>query len=235
MSYRLSHPYSQRGQAIAEALVAMIAIIALWQAVAWLARIQDLALNASHAARYGAFAASRNPALLDAEHVDMRFLTAQRLQWVDRRGRWLLSQIYQEPSLHIQRGEALPNDAQPGQSHADSKALRSEWKLADLGVVMARLRLQPLQPSGPWPQLRRQLAIAVDAGHASSDTDTVQRLRQSSRGWADTVNNSVGLGRQVESSARGVDAAWSRSLPDYDWLMPWAADVPSHVISPAIP
>lgn len=233
MESRFSCSSSQSGQALAEALVALIVVVALWQGVAWLARIQDLALNAHHAARYGAFATTRNPAMLKSDaDTDMRFLAAQRLQWVDQQGRWLLPQRYHEPQLKVARGAALPEDAQPGQSHQHSHQLRTQWQISERGVAVSGLSLEPRSTRGPWPRLHREVAIAVGAGHTSSDADTVQRIRQSSLGWSDTVHASIRLGQQVESGAAGTDQGWGRSLPDFDWLAPWAEEVPAHLIKP---
>jgi len=225
----------QRGQALAESLVAFIAIIALWHAVAWLARVQDLALQASHAARFGAFAAARDPALRTSDAPDMQFFMGQQRQWTDTKGQGLLAFAYDAPTLKIESGRALPQAAQPGLDHDESQTLRDQWGVSDPGVVVAGLTLRPADVQMGWPRLHRELAIAVDAGHAGSDIDAARRIRLSALGWSKAVNTSVQLGKQVTSGAKGVDAAWGRALPDFDWLTPWTTDVPAHVVRSAHP
>lgn len=225
----------QRGQAMVEALVALVAIIAMWHAVAWIARLQDLALQAHHAARYGAFAAARQPKNVSHAAPDLRFFTMQRLQWTDTRGRWLLPSIYQEPRWNFTSTTPMPNHAQPGLDHDASRTLRRQWGVEDPGVVVAGITLQPVAEQGNWPRLHREVAIAVDAAHASSDADAAERIRQSSLGWYAAANTSAQRGQQVVSRAQGVDAGWGRPLPEFDWLMPWAGDVPEHVLSSTTP
>src|SRR5690606_21491129 len=66
---RLSRSWPERirvrdckGQAMAEALVVLLALLSVWAGLAWLARYQDMALQTSHASRFAVFSMTRGEA-----------------------------------------------------------------------------------------------------------------------------------------------------------------------------
>src|SRR5690554_6275101 len=84
--------FGQSGQALAEGLVVMAALLLMWVLSGWLLRLQDVALQASNASRYAAFDLARR-----AQNNDVQFSAAPHVyfsglgqHWKDQRGRpWL--------------------------------------------------------------------------------------------------------------------------------------------------
>ncbi|MBV6303270.1 hypothetical protein KVP10_00140 [Candidimonas humi] len=235
------HP--QRGQAAAEALLVLLLLGALWVGTAWLLRWQDVALQAQHASRYAAFAATRDSAARPLEEIRGGHFSGPAHLWRDRRGASLLSAGLSEISLQVERGQALGPQAQPGGLHVDARDLRQGWGVGDTGMVTAHLAVdafageQALPASGlaqfdVWrPGIRRHTAILAGAGHAASDAQAQQRVAGSGLGWADAADRSYALGRRVQSWAGGLDRPWGRAEPVFDWLGPWAGRVPGQHVS----
>src|SRR5690606_4678497 len=121
-----------------------------------------------------------------------------------------------------------------GRNAAHAGTLREQWKLADTGIVDARVQVQfpvsaATNESRPdtfmaglrdfdhaYPRLVRHTAILTGAGHASADDEVQGRLAGSALAWADAAHRSYGLGGQVLSSMQSVDAAWQRPAPTRD-------------------
>lgn len=233
----------QSGQALVEALVAFTVLLVVWTAIAWLGRFQDIALQASHASRYAAFARARAEPV-QAEALRERFFTAPNHRWADRRGNLLFNRSASELALDIERGPALAAGSQAGLDRASAPALRDQWGIADTGVVDARVQvLLPARTDAPqassssfmaglrdfdqaYPRLTRHTSILVHAGHASSDDAAQQRVAGSSLAWADAAHRSHTLRRQISSTMKAVDAGWRRPDPADDWLDAWAGDAP---------
>ncbi|OWT54459.1 hypothetical protein [Candidimonas nitroreducens] len=222
-------------------------LASLWVGTAWLLRWQDIAMQAQHASRYAAFAASRDADAQPLEDIRHGYFAGSAHMWRDRRGASLLSSGRSEVSLQLARGQALGAAAQPGGEHPDAGDLRQGWRIEDAGVVTARVGVaagSPAPAGAPsvsglaqydaWrPNIRRHAAILVGAGHASSDAQAQLRVAGSGLGWLDPADRSYALGRQVQAWAGGLDRPWGRTAPVFDWLGPWAGRVPQQHLRPA--
>jgi hypothetical protein len=238
---------AEKGQALIEGVVVLLALLSLWVAIPWLSRFQDIALQASHASRFAAFSMTRNRAAMPVQQIREHYFSGPAHQWADRRGQALLSLDKSEVSLKISAGAALAAQAQPGGSAQLAQLLRSDWRLEDSGIINAHVSvalpafqvLATPAASGSdsikagisqfdkgYPVVSRHTAILAGAGHASSDTDTQIRVSESGLGWSDSAQRSYALGRKIESRMAPVDQAWGRPAPVFDWLLPWAAEVP---------
>lgn len=247
IQYRLSRSNGlkgclQSGQAALEAMISALALAVLWVGIAWLGRIQDIALQASHAARYSAFMASRDHTTAPVTQVRTAFFTGVGNQWSDRRGGSLQASVYQAINVSRARGKPVAFDAQVGGSDPDSIQLREDWELDDPGVLSVHVSLAPRTASelfvgnkpllqleyfdAAYPTITRSVAILTGAGHAGSDILTAERIARSDLGWSGPTDSSVSAGRRVASVASKVDAAWGRPKPVFDWLGPWAGHVP---------
>lgn len=238
----------QSGQAAVEALISALALAVLWAGVAWLGRIQDVALQASHAARYAAFVGARDDTLIPDSQVHPGLFTGTGNQWSDRRGEALLSSVYRTIDVTLIRGKPVGLDAQAGGSDPNTMTLRDDWNFADTGVLSAKLSLIPYRPDAhrasnrsllqleqfdsAYPRITRHVSILTGAGHASSDHLTTERIKKSGLGWSDSVTDSSRLGRKVQSVASKVDAGWRRPEPEFDWLTPWEDYIPEHHLRP---
>lgn len=83
----------------------------------------------------------------------------------------------------------------------------------------------------PYPALRRATSILVNAGHASSDHEVQARTQNSALAWANAYRASQSVGQTIASRADGVDEAWGRDAPTFEWLQPWSGQVPPHLLS----
>lgn len=236
----------QSGQALVEAIVAMLGMLSLWVAIAWLARFQDMALQASHASRFSAFSLTRDghPDLIGG--VRRHYFSGPAHLWSDRRGRHLLGGGQPEVGLDIDTGQVLLPSAQPGGAHEHASALRRQWRIQDSGIVSARVTVQP-RPSGRtaaagvkgmdaglayfdhwYPSMSRHTAILSGAGHASDDLAVQRRVAESGLGWSDSALRSRQLGQRVQEKVQPLDRGWNRPEPEFDWLQPWAGLVQEH-------
>jgi len=239
----------QAGQALVEALVVFTVLLSVWVAIAWLGRFQDIALQASHASRFAAFSEARGERL-QTQMVRQSFFTTPSHRWTDRRGNLLFTAGGDELKLDIVRGNGLDTMAQAGRDAAYAGTLREQWKLADTGIVDARVQVQfPVSAAAnaarpdtfmaglrdfdhTYPRLMRHTSILTGAGHASADHEVQERVAGSALAWADAAHRSYGLGGQILSSMQAVDAAWQRPAPIWDWLGAWAGEVPQrHLLS----
>ncbi|NYT61219.1 pilus assembly protein [Alcaligenaceae bacterium] len=236
----------QQGQALVEGLVVLLALMSLWVGVSWLARFQDMALQASHASRYAAFSLSRN---LEANiENDMRrhFFSGPAHQWSDRRGKRLLSSALDEIDVQTHRQTALAVQAQPGGALLHAQALRQDWRLDDTGVLAVQLSAAPrlglasLHNNLPADGLayfdsqnlllQRHTSLLTGAGHAADDMAVQQTVANSSLAWSNSANSSYVHGKKIASAMTAVDAGWGRPQPVFDWLEPWSGHVPeSHL------
>lgn len=235
-------PTTQRGQALLEGLVVLLALLSLWVGVGWVGRLQDMALQAAHASRYVAFALSRDPGASMEVEMRQHYFSGRAHQWSDRRGERLLSSGLNEVTLQIDRQTVLDASAQAGRTSDKAAILRRQWRIEDTGIVASNIAVAPL--SGPVRArktatvtglndfdrqqfvLRRHTAILTGAGHASSDASTQQVVAESALAWNQSAGSSYALGTDVAAAMSRVDAAWNRPEPIFDWLAPWAGQVP---------
>lgn len=224
----------QSGQAIVEGLVVMGVLSSLWLGVAWLGRLQDVALQVGHTSRHQAFALSHQGLALDKQALER--LPGQ--SWQTRRGEAFLDAEVMDSSLafdgrepSIRLGEAAPA----------AVAMREDLLLGERGVwvVSAHRRTVGEKQAGSGLQsfdrlelgINRHTAIMRGTGAAVSDDATQVRLAQAGSVWAAQAGRSIALGEQVSGRMQAVDAAWGRAAFSSDWLGPWTGWVPAHHLS----
>lgn len=242
-----SRQKAQSGQAALEALVSMLALAVLWVGVAWLGRIQDVALQASHGARYAAFMATRHDT--DTPEVGVRLTSFEGVgnQWSDRRGEALQSSVYQDISVNFARGSPMAVQDQIGGDGRNLTQLRQDWDSADKGVISAQVSLVPRNVSEhdddssllnlhqfdhSYPRISRHTSIMTGSAHSGNDASAADRIADSDLAWSRPARNSYRLGRRVDTVASSVDGGWGRPRPVFDWLQPWAERVPEHHLRP---
>ncbi|PLC49473.1 hypothetical protein CR159_12780 [Pollutimonas subterranea] len=233
---------AQQGQALVEGLIVLLVLLSLWVGVAWLGRLQDMALQATHASRYVAFALSRDPGAHMEADMRRHYFSGPAHQWSDRRGDRLLSPKLDEVALHIERQTVLAAPAQAGRTSGNAGILRRQWHIEDTGILASTItvapRSRPVRAVEPTSvtglsyfdhqqlALRRHTAILTGAGHASSDTAAQQVVADSALAWSQSASASYALGANIAGAMSAVDAAWNRPEPNFDWLAPWAGQVP---------
>ena len=234
----------QTGQAALEALVSVLALAVLWVGVAWLGRIQDLALQASHASRYSAFMATRDETDTPVVRVRASSFEGSANQWSDRRSEALQNSMYQDISVSFTRGAPMAAHDQLGGAGGTMTQLRRDWHGADNGVLSAQVSLVPRIDSGQgnddssllklyqfddaYPPIRRHTSIMTGSAHSSNDASAAERIANSDLAWSGPARNSYRLGRRVDAAASRVDAGWDRPRPVFDWLHPWADRLPEY-------
>src|SRR3546814_5900238 len=176
----------ERGQAVVESLVAMVVMLALYAAVSWLGRFQDMALQATHASRFAAFSLARNASLRPIAQIRRRYFSGPAHQWTASDGNPVLSDRQSEATLTVSPGQPLGPQALPGGTDSSAAALRHGLRLGGPGIRHAHVLLRFAgsdsgsttataqgaafpDAGGAYPSLARQTAILTDAGHASND------------------------------------------------------------------
>lgn len=160
---------TQSGQAALEALISLLVLAVLWACITWLGRIQDLALHASHAARYSAFMATRldsdvtpvlatawtpplasaltataaPPSASTAIAVRTGVFSGPGNQWSDRRGQPLRTSVYQDIDVTFLRNNVMTARTQIGGNNSNIMQLRNDWGTEDKGVLSAHVSLIP--------------------------------------------------------------------------------------------
>lgn len=225
MRDRYHHYLQQSGQAVIEAVIAALALTALWWAITWLARLQDFSLHVHHGVRYAAFALSRE-GLLNNKRVDAAWQALPR-QWVTPNQGSLLA-IYGQRDWQLQQLAPAATKDQPGGNYRPALVMSQELGTADDGAWKVAHRLTPAYQDGlaPFPTIHRTLAIAIGAGHAESDRSTREIVEQSATTWQQPFSTSRRLSEQIAGGASGVDAGWKRPAPTTRWLELWEAEVP---------
>ncbi len=237
----------QQGQALAELLVAALVLCMLWAAAAWLGRLQDMALQAGHAARHLAFLGAQQADEDWGKIARASYFDEHRHRWTDRSGQALLASDGQGVSAQVSRLAPVAQAAQPGSGDTRGATLRRDWRVADEGVMQAQVVLRPAaapQPTAgpawgdalrgfdaPMPVIRRQAYILVGAGHAGDDAQVRQRVAQAALPWAQAAGVSQGWSSRVEGFMSRVEHAWGRPVPGGDWLQPWQAWLPAWHLS----
>ncbi|NYT57550.1 hypothetical protein H0A65_01280 [Alcaligenaceae bacterium] len=235
----------QRGQALVEGLLAMLVLVSIWVAVAWLGNLQDMALTAQHASRHAAFSYTRNPATYSIKDIRRQYFLGPAHQWNERSGNSMLASPLDQISLNWDRSSILVQSAQVGGTNPLARELRNDWGLLDKGIVRAQVYVTPgakpvnlvsdsavpasvlgLEDFNHYPQLSRQTSILEGAGHAANDALAQQIVAQSALAWSDSAQASRMAGMKIDSVMTSIDAPWHRERPVFDWLGPWAGYVP---------
>ncbi|WP_323017559.1 hypothetical protein [Castellaniella sp.] len=228
---------AQRGQALAESLVVLGALASLWLGVAWLGRVQDAALQLSHASRQAAFAWAHQGITdtdLAAQAVDDSQASGQHGQ--TRQGSALLPD---RVGLRLDASR-VRSGRWPGDPVAGAALARQELQLGDETFwriqASARTAGQGQTSGRLWDfdrlavSLQRHTAILRGAGAASGDLAAQTVLGGSGQLWGRYVSVSQAAGQAVDRRLQGVDAAWGRTRPQWDWLGAWSASVPARHI-----
>ncbi|MDO5667221.1 MAG: pilus assembly protein [Alcaligenaceae bacterium] len=242
-SFDASHLQQQSGQSIAEALVLLLALIVMFTAIPWLGRISDIALQQANASRYAAFQLTRHEDGVDESDLKYRFFLSREHQWKDRAN----SNIIPNEAIHInaERSKKLDETMQPGGSGAHQASLRREWKIEDKGIATIHVNTQPqytlvddrtheaMSPGLSFfdqqiLNIQRHTSILTGTAHSFSDLNAHQRSADSNLAWKEAVEASYERGKQVAEIAAPVDSAWNRPDPVFDWLTPWAGQLPGH-------
>lgn len=239
----------QSGQAVIEAFVCLLALGVLWVAVAWLGRIQDLALQASNASRHAAFLATRLEQGGPLDTITTGAFYGQANQWMRRDGERLQDSVYQRIDVSFRRSNATTNYNQDVVADPRIIQLGKDWLSVDERVLSAQVSLVPFaglsrsdvngsllgleQLDNAYPQIQRHTSIMTGAGHSGDDLSAAERIANSNLAWSGPFNQSYGVGRKVNQVASRVDAGWKRPQPVFDWLKPWAEYLPSHHLRPS--
>ncbi|NLY33767.1 MAG: pilus assembly protein [Alcaligenaceae bacterium] len=235
----------QSGQALAEGLVVMLVLLLFFVGIAWLGRLLDMGLQASHASHYGAFQLGREIPDINKAELASRFLLGQEKNWRDRRGNLLLNS--DAIAITVDRTEKLNAFMQPGSNHAQASLLRKDWQIEDPGMARLSLSLTPLftaarkQPDSKAAlglgldffdhfsfSIKRHTSILTGAGHAASDQAAHAHTSLGREGWQNAASLSYASGRKIQSFSQSVDAPWDRPKPVLDWLQPWQGMLPAH-------
>ena len=221
-----------RGQALVEGVVVLLALIALWVCATWLFRLQDMALQTTHAAGFSAFSAARGDDV-DAVALGIRrqFFQGPAHQWRTLPGRQWLSPARDEVQV-TRQSHALPDfSGQPGGGEPGVSVLLTDWSVPDNDLVTGRVAVLPRSLTvGTAPRLVRRQGILVGAGHGRQDTDVLARLGRSSAGWSGSASASTGAGQGLAVVLQPLDAGWGRAQARFDWLDPWVGDVPDRYL-----
>ena len=247
VSVKFSPEYSQGGQALAEGMVAMLVLIALSGGIAWLFRLQDMALQATHTSRALAFEYVRNPQAPDVSSTPLRIFHNEQ-RWNTRHGNSMLESDSMLTNLSSDTTDEQGNGFWPKLMPVAARPWR-ELGLPDEGIVTASVAvhlqnedsleiagvfLQAAAKAGdpihvPTLSFVRQTSILAYAGHGQHHQQTQQRIAQSDSLWRAAADRSQSWGKRVAGLLEPVDAPWNRVPPNFDWLLPWADRVPSHV------
>jgi hypothetical protein len=187
----------QHGQAAVEAVIVLALFTALGAGIAAVGGLQWLGLGAAHASRSQAFLHARGSAGSAPDGID------------------------------VSRGARPARFMGPG--GASAAALRREWGVEDGGMVTAsaRFRSEHGPHGGTLPAGRRHTSLLAGAAHARDDRHAQQIVGSSRIAWTRAAQPSIQAGRRVASALRGIDAAWRRELPHFDWLSPWSDLAPA--------
>uniref|UniRef100_UPI00333F977E hypothetical protein n=1 Tax=Castellaniella defragrans TaxID=75697 RepID=UPI00333F977E len=231
-----------RGQALAEALVAMGVLAAAWLAVAWLGRLQDIDLQAMHASRRQAFAyAYQGIEAAPAAAPGSPYFLGTGQHWESRHAPNLIAgvggRVFQAPQAPVR---------QVGDPTSSAAAIRRELRLGDETVWISAVDLTTAGASQVEGGLRdfdqrllrltHHTAILRGAGAASGDAQVQATLAGADMLWADAADHSAQLTRALGARVGPLDAAWGRADPQTDWLTPWTAWIPArHLRSGSLP
>lgn len=213
----------QRGQAIIEMLVVVVAIFGLLWALLWLQRWQQVKTQTQHHAALQAFRFSQSHSL---SHLPID----TELQPAYLQG--LYSSIsHQEYSESLSLGEMPMQSPFLATAHNDGLFGDSErWRFQSRAAADTWQNgawKQRVFDFMPEMQVQSQTSIWVGAGYAESDSQAVQRLQGSASLWGATHSASSAGINALAPFLTPVDAAWKRATPSTNWLQPWQESVPS--------
>ena len=203
----LCHRPTARGQAALEAVLSLGLLALLIHGSVTVGALQFQGLQAAQLSRHAVFAAARGQADVPP---------------------WHAATLSIAPSRSIDAGVHIGN--------AQAAVLADDWLQVDHRLRTAQASVHPAGSTpfalrnGPASVLsvRRHITLAANAGHASSDLATAQRIPGSATGWSDASRGSVAAAQALHRRMQAVDAPWGRGRWSVDWLEPWADLVPIH-------
>ena len=224
--------HTQSGQAVVECLVVLGVLASLWIGAVWLGRLQDAALQASHASRHRAFALAHQGA--DGAMYQTAGVMVPGQGGSNRRGETFLdagaARVSWSPTGRLPL-------VQPGDPIPAAAAVRTDLELGDPRVWVAGVHFETRGEAEPglslavFDRLRlgldRHTAIMHGSGAADGDPATQERIAQAHSVWGRYADASLAHGRRVADRMRPVDAAWGRAMPSFEWLLPWVGQVPA--------
>lgn len=202
----------QEGQAMAEALLVCLALLLLSSASVWLFRAQQVALSVQHASARSAFLAARQLPSASNQSAGRNYVIAHLRSTPSAQTRYRLADQWKADNRRIFQVDVRQPLAVP---------------FADGGLFA---RMSAHNGATPALTLKRSTAILIDAGHASSDAHTQQRVAQAQTAWALAAHTSYDLAEKINHAMAPVDAAWSRPLLMSEWVGHWASVVPEDTL-----
>ncbi|MFA5488301.1 MAG: hypothetical protein WC284_03695 [Candidimonas sp.] len=238
----------QQGQAMAEGIVVLVALLSMWVAVSWVGRLQDMALQADHAGRHGAFSLTRQSVDgLRPSDVLSPYLHVERHRWHDTAGRVLQAHDRFGASWTVDRERQVGTPGQIGRDQVHAARLRRDWHAHDDGIYRSRVGVSPWVDQPPasgvvwwrfsqaYPTVARSTSIVAGVGHASGDRHAQAVMGGSGLAWVDHARVSRHLSESVTEVMHAVDQPWRRPVPASDWLASWVDLVPDRHVAPALP
>ncbi len=228
---------AQAGQALIEALLVLGGLGSFWIAISWLGQLQDIRQQLDHASRHAAFAHAYQglePLMIDLQV--QQDLSGPGNRWQGRDGQ---ARAAGAPRVSLDQVETPPF-AQIGDPLPIAAALRAELQLGDAlpwrahvslttrGLPTATGTLRDFDQLGL--SLHRHTAIAAGSGAAHSDAAVQDTLGRSAAAWRSMAEPSRGAGQAVSQRMAGVDQAWGRAQPDWDWLSSWVGRIPARYL-----
>lgn len=133
----------QLGQAMVETIIILLVVASVGVGIAWLSKIQDLALNNTNISSYAAFATSFNQNRDDILQNSNTLLSKQSQQWRNHDGSLMLKDSYQGLHLDWARSALSDDNIQIGMHNTHAKKLRKEWLSQDTGILNVSASLSP--------------------------------------------------------------------------------------------
>ncbi len=217
------------GQSVAEFLVFIVVIGALWLSVSWLGRFQDLAIAISNTTRYGAFYIAHQDGATSLSNPSNSVLLHQKAQWSNSHSKSLLDSSFEAPNTrHYFDAKNIDDSMQIGKSEKHARVLRSELGTEESGFLVIQTELEPSRHELYYPAISRRIVIATGSGLSGSEDKTVFNIRSSSYAWSQAEKSSFGLAKLINKASEEIDSAWGRAKLNLDWLSPWKSHVPGH-------
>lgn len=233
---RTTRPCRHAGQALAEGLVGLLALAALFWAVPWVGRYHDIALVTAQASHHAAMHRTRAPTDDESAHAPLPAMLAgshagAAARWRGPDGRALVTGVALGRERH-----AAGVGTEPGQAHGAAGRLREDWGAVS-GLHLARVETSVRAPLPSMGELsvRRASVVMADAGHARSDVEAQQRIAAGRHGWLRAAQASYAAGARVAGPVATADSAWPREAPVLDWLSPWTGLAPAARVREARP
>lgn len=197
---------SQRGQAAAEASLALLVLVPMLVGIGWLGKLQYSALAMAQTSRKVAFASAQG-------------------QTPDK----LRSSSHTVYSTNHWRVPAV------GNGHAVAASLANDWLQTGRSLLRVQASENALTPSvfdtphgvGKRLSVHRSTSILTGAGHALGDSATQKRIGESVAGWSIAMSKSRSQTIRLRGQLRRVDLPWQRGEVSVDWLGPWDDLIPT--------